>query len=274
MQRSPLQLAGMYAAVAAMLVVFIGPIGWLVSVSLQTRSSLFGTGALAHFELTLENYETVLTSGNFLRALGNSIVIGLGTVALSLFAGVPAAFTLSFVRFRGRASFLTALVVIRMLPAIALLIPLYVIFRVSGLLNTRLAIILAYSSFCLPLVVWIMKNFFDDVPRELEESAVVDGAGRLTAFAAIILPLVRPGLVAVAIITLLTAWNEFLLAVVLTNNDTLTLPVIMATYSSDSGIRWGELAAAGIMVTLPVIVFSFVVQRHLVSGLSAGALKG
>jgi ABC-type glycerol-3-phosphate transport system permease component len=274
MRFRPWELAAIYIIVAVMFAAFVGPILWLVSVSLQTRSSLFGAKSFADMSLTLEHYEAVLTSPTFLSALLNSIIIGLSTVVLSLVAGVPAAYALSVGRFRGRQAFLISLVVMRMLPGIALLIPLYIIYRVTGLLNTRTAIVLAYSSFCVPLVIWIMKNFFDDVPRELEESAVVDGAGRLTAFLAIILPMVRPGIVAVAILTLLAAWNEFLLAVVLTNNRTVTLPVFMAGYSSETGVDWGQLAAAGILVTVPVIAFSFLVQKHLVSGLSAGAVKG
>ncbi len=268
------ELAGLYVAALAMVVAFIGPVLWLVAMSLQTRSSLFGAHSLAQVELTLDHYRDVLHSSTFITAVVNSSVIGLGTVGLSLLVGVPAAYALSAGRFRGRTTFLAALVVMRMLPGIVLLIPLYVLFRLTGLLNTRIAIVLAYSSFCVPLVIWIVKTFFDDLPRELEEAARIDGASRLTTLLAVMLPLVRPGIVAVSILTLLTAWNEFLLAVVLTNNRTITLPVVMASYSSETGVDWGQLAAAGILVTVPVIAFSFLAQRHLVSGLSSGAVKG
>jgi ABC-type glycerol-3-phosphate transport system permease component len=135
--------------------------------------------------------------------------------------------------------------------------------------------VLAYTTFSLPLVIWIMRGFFEDLPAELEESAWIDGAGRHEAFLHIMLPLARPGMVAASILCLQLAWNDFLFAAVLTNNRTQTLPVLMVAFSGgDSGVDWGGLTASGILVILPVTLFSFIAQRHLVAGLSSGAVKG
>jgi len=163
----------------------------------------------------------------------------------------------------------------RMLPPIAVLVPMYVLFSKIGLANTHLAVMLAYSTFSLPLVVWILRDYFEDLPRELEESAWIDGATYAVAFRLVVLPLVRPGLVAVSILSLLLAWNDFLFAAVLTNNATRTLPVLMASYANgDTGVDWGPMTASGVLVVLPVILFAVIAQKHLVAGLSSGAVKG
>jgi multiple sugar transport system permease protein len=163
----------------------------------------------------------------------------------------------------------------RMLPPIAVLVPMYVLFSKFGLTTTRTSVILAYTTFSLPLVVWIMRGFFEDLPRELEESAWVDGASRFQAFRHVVLPLIKPGLVAASILCLQLAWNDFLFAAVLTSNATRTLPVLMAAFSGgDTGTDWGGMTASGVLVILPVILFAFAAQRHLVAGLSSGAVKG
>jgi ABC-type glycerol-3-phosphate transport system permease component len=163
----------------------------------------------------------------------------------------------------------------RMLPPIAVLVPMYILFSKLGITTTRFSVILAYSTFSLPLVVWIMRGFFEDLPRELEESAWVDGASRYAAFRHVVLPLIRPGLVAASILSLQLAWNDFLFSAVLTNNATRTLPVLMAGFSGgDTGVDWGGMTASGVLVILPVLIFSFAAQRHLVAGLSSGAVKG
>jgi ABC-type glycerol-3-phosphate transport system permease component len=167
-----------------------------------------------------------------------------------------------------------ALLVMRMLPPIAVLVPMYVLFSKLGLATTRFSVVLADTTFALPLV-WLMRGFFEDLPAELEESAWIDGASRYRAFWHIVLPLARPGLVAASILCLQLAWNDFLFAAVLTNNATQTLPVMMAAFNAgDSGVDWGGLTASGVLVILPVIIFSFIAQKHLVAGLSSGAVKG
>jgi ABC-type glycerol-3-phosphate transport system permease component len=217
----------------------------------------------------------VLSQADFLQAFVNSLVVSSGAVILSICVGVPAAYAFARFPFRGGSFLFFSLLVMRMLPPIAVLVPMYILFSRLGLTTTRLSVILAYSTFSLPLVVWIMRGFFEDLPRELEESAWVDGASRYAAFRHVVLPLIRPGLVAASILCLQLAWNDFLFAAVLTNNATRTLPVLMAGFSGgDTGVDWGGMTASGALVILPVLIFSFAAQRHLVAGLSSGAVKG
>jgi multiple sugar transport system permease protein len=216
----------------------------------------------------------VLGTGDFQHAFVNSLLISVEAVLLSICVGVPAAYSFARFRFAGRNWLFFSLLVMRMLPPIAVLVPMYVLFSKFSLTERRISVVLAYTTFSLPLVVWIMRGFFEELPRELEESAWVDGASRFAAFRSVVLPLVRPGLVAAIILCLLLAWNDFIFAAVLTNDATRTLPVLMASYSGDVGVDWGAMTASGVLVVLPVILFSFLAQRHLVAGLSSGAVKG
>lgn len=264
-----------YAALAVVLAVFLFPLLWVLGLSLKTRLQVFASPPLFLWQPTLENYVGVLERADFLQAFVNSLVVASGAVALSLCVGVPAAYAFARFPFRGRSFLFFSLLAMRMLPPIAVLVPMYVLFSKLGLTTTRFSVILAYTTFSLPLVVWIMRGFFEDLPRELEESAWVDGATRQAAFRHVVLPLIRPGLVAASILCLQLAWNDFLFAAVLTNNATRTLPVLMAAFSGgDTGVDWGGMTASGVLVILPVVLFSFLAQRHLVAGLSSGAVKG
>lgn len=264
-----------YGLLALLTLAFVFPFAWVVGISLKTRLQSFAKPPLLIWQPTFEHYVAVLGQADFLQAFFNSVTISAGAVLLSLVVGVPASYAFARFPFRGRGFLFFSLLVVRMLPPIAVLVPMYVLLNKAGLINTHLSVILAYTTFSLPLVVWIMRGYFEDLPRELEESAWVDGASRYAAFRMIVLPLARPGMVAATILCLLLAWNDFLFAAVLTNTDTRTLPVLMAAYSGgDTGIDWGPMAASGVLVVLPVILFGFAAQRHLVSGLSSGAVKG
>jgi multiple sugar transport system permease protein len=275
-KRGKLIFAGsVYAALAALTVAFLFPLVWVLGLSLKTRLQVFADPPLFVWSPTLENYATVLQRADFVQAFVNSLVVSTGAVTLSLSVGVPAAYAIARFPFRGRSFLFFGLLAMRMLPPIAVLVPMYILFSKLGLTTTRFSVILAYTTFSLPLVVWIMRGFFEDLPRELEESAWVDGASRQAAFVHVVLPLIRPGLVAASILCLQLAWNDFLFAAVLTNNNSRTLPVLMAAFTGgDSGTDWGGMTASGVLVILPVIIFSFAAQRHLVAGLSSGAVKG
>src|SRR5258708_2606808 len=235
---------------------------------------MFATPPLFLWRPTVANYVDVLGAADFARAFANSLLISAGAVLLSLVIGVPAAYAIARFRFAGRSFIYFSLLIMRMLPPIAVLVPMYVLFHALGMINSRASVILAYTTFSLPLVIWIMRGFFEELPRELDESAWIDGASRLHAFRLVVLPLARPGLAAAAILCLLLAWNDFLFAAVLTNGDSRTLPVLMASFSGDTGINWGDMTASAVLVVMPVLAFSFAAQRHLVSGLSSGTVKG
>ncbi len=264
-----------YATLIALAFVFLLPLLWVLGLSLKTRPQVFSDPPLFLWWPTLENYYDVLTRADFLKAFVNTLIVSACAVGLSLGVGVPAAYAFARFPFKGSALLFFALLVMRMLPPIAVLVPMYVLFSKIGLTTTHLSVVLAYSTFALPLVVWVMRGFFEDLPAELEESAWIDGASRFTAFWLVVLPLARPGMVAASILCLQLAWNDFLFAAVLTNNATQTLPVLMAGFSGgDSGVDWGGMTASGMLVILPVVLFSFAAQRHLVTGLSTGAVKG
>jgi ABC-type glycerol-3-phosphate transport system permease component len=264
-----------YLVLTALTLAFLFPLIWVLGLSLKTRLQVFANPPLYLWWPTLENYADVLTRADFVQAFINTLIVSASAVLLSLCVGVPAAYAFARFPFTGRSFLFFALLVMRMLPPIAVLVPMYVLFAKLGLTTTRLSVVLAYTTFSLPLVVWIMRGFFEDLPAELEESAWIDGANRYGAFVHIVLPLARPGLVAASILCLQLAWNDFLFAAVLTNNATQTLPVLMGAFNAgDSGVDWGGLTASGVLVILPVILFSFLAQRHLVAGLSSGAIKG
>jgi multiple sugar transport system permease protein len=274
-QRRRLRAGLVYAALIALAVLFLFPLLWVLGLSLKTRLQVFADPPLFIWWPTFENYVDVLGRSDFLLAFINTLVVAGSAVTLSLSVGVPAAYAFARFPFTGRSFLFFALLVMRMLPPIAVLVPMYVLFSKLGLGTTRLSVVLAYSTFALPLVVWLMRGFFEDLPKELEESAWIDGAGRWRAFVHIVLPLAKPGMVAAGILSLQLAWNDFLFAAVLTNNATQTLPVKMMSFSAgDSGVDWGGLTASGMLVILPVIIFSFFAQRYLVAGLSSGAVKG
>jgi len=264
-----------YVLLTVLVIAFLFPLVWVLGLSLKTRAQVFASPPLYLWWPTFQNYADVLTRSDFVRAFINTLIVSTSAVALSLGVGAPAAYAFARFPFKGRSILFFSLLVMRMLPPIAVLVPMYLLFNRLGLATTRLSVVLAYTTFSLPLVVWIMRGYFEDLPVELEESAWIDGASRFAAFRYVIVPLARPGLVAASILTLQLAWNDFLFSAVLTNNATQTLPVMMAAFNAgDSGMDWGGLTASGMLVTLPVILFSFVAQRHLVAGLSSGAVKG
>ncbi|MFI5000073.1 MAG: carbohydrate ABC transporter permease [Reyranellales bacterium] len=264
-----------YGALTALTLAFLFPLVWVLGLSLKTRLQVLASPPLYLWWPTLQNYADVLTRADFVRAFLNTMIVSASAVLLSLCVGAPAAYAFARFPFTGRSFLFFALLVMRMLPPIAVLVPMYVLFSKVGLATTRLSVVLAYTTFSLPLVVWMMRGYFEDLPVELEESAMIDGASRFGTFLHIVLPMARPGLVAASILCLQLAWNDFLFAAVLTNNATQTLPVLMGAFNAgDSGMDWGGLTASGMLVTLPVIVFSFAAQRHLVAGLSSGAVKG
>jgi multiple sugar transport system permease protein len=273
--RRRIEACAIYAVLITLTGAFLFPLVWIIGLSLKTRLQVFASPPLFLWWPTLENYAAVLTRADFLQAFINSLLVSAGAVSLSLLIGVPAAYAVARFRFAGRNTLFFALLGMRMLPSIAVLVPMYVLFNACDLTTTRISVVLAYTTFSLPLVVWIMRGFFEDLPRELEESAWVDGATRLRAFLHVVLPLIKPGLVAACILCLQLAWNDFLFAAVLTNNASRTLPVLMAEFSGgDTGVDWGGMTASGVLVILPVVLFAFLAQRHLVAGLSSGAVKG
>ncbi|MGM0575648.1 MAG: sugar ABC transporter permease [Myxococcota bacterium] len=231
--------------------------------------------------LSLANFEAVVSEttpeGEWLfgRQLLNSAVIAVATTVLGILLACTAGYAFSRFRFPGRREGLFAFLVSQMFPGVMMMIPLYLLLQELGLLNAPLGLILVYATTAIPFCVWMLKGYFDTIPRDLEESAIIDGASRFTIFWRIILPLSMPAVAVTALFSFMTAWNEFILAFTFMDDPrAFTLPVAVNSYVGEKSIQWGRFAAASVLVSLPVMGLFYALQRHLVGGLTAGAVKG
>lgn len=252
------------------------PFYWLVTTSLKKGASL-GQGELFPSQPTLENYLSVFRNGDFLLAMRNSVIVAVVTTFIALLFASFAAYALARLKMRRKALVLTLVLSITTFPAIAIAAPMFAIWRDIGLYDTLLGLIVPKLTFALPLAIYTLTSFFRDIPRELEESAYVDGATPFQAFRRIILPLAVPGLATTAILVFISVWNEFLLAVTLTSSpNARTVPVAIAFFNgmSDFDIPLGRISAASVVVTVPLVVLVLVCQKRIVSGMTAGAVKG
>jgi ABC-type glycerol-3-phosphate transport system permease component len=223
---------------------------------------------------TINAYTAIFRDYSFGKYFLNSMIIAIGATTISLFVGSLAAYSFCRLRFPGDNLLLLAFLGSLMLPAIVLVIPLFVIFEKMGLIDTHFGLILANCCYCIPLVAWMMRGFFTSIPGELEDSAIVDGCSYFGAFFRIILPLSAPGLAASAIFIFLIVWNEFMFALVFTNEAAKTLPVITSEFIGVFEISWNRLAAAGVTTSIPILIFILIFQKWLISGLTQGAVKG
>ena len=271
--RRQLGRAMSYAAAVALLAVTLFPVLWLVQISLKTDVEAMRVPPTLFFAPTLDNYAAVF-QGKFARSFVNSLVVSVSTTLTSMLLGVPAAYALSrasFGRSRGLAFWVLTT---RMAPPIAFAIPFFLAYRWLGLVDTLPGLLIIYLTFNLSLVIWMMRTFFDGIPRSLEEAAAIDGAGPLQVFSRVTLPLSGPGLATTAIFCFVFAWNDFFYALVLTRSRALMAPVAIVNFMNYEGWEWGKIGAAATMIMLPVVVFALAVRRYLIRGLTAGALKG
>jgi trehalose/maltose transport system permease protein len=226
---------------------------------------------------TWANYETVLGGRNFLRSIWNSVFIATLTVTFALFLAVTASYALARVRFRGRGLLLMMILAVSMFPQIAVLAGLFELVRFLGIFNTPWAMILSYTIFTLPFTVWVLTTFMRDLPVEIEEAAIVDGATPWVIITRVFLPLLWPALVTTGLLAFIGAWNEFLFALTFTSSETTrTVPVAIGLLSgaSQQEIPWGPIMAASVIVTVPLVILVLIFQRKIVAGLTAGGVKG
>ena len=257
-------------SVALLLVIVLLPALWMLQLSFRAGGNIFDMRLV--FTPTLANYQDLWT-GLFLGSLAHSVVVSLGATVLSLVIGVPAAYALSRWRFRARRSVALWILATRMAPPVAYTIPFFLAYRYLDLIDTLTGLVVIYLTFNLALVVWMMRNFFDGVPRALEEAAWIDGCGIWAAFRRIALPLASPGLAATGVLCFILSWNDFFYALILTRTHAMTAPVAIVNFMQYEGWQWGKIAAGGTLVMLPVVVFSVFVRRYLVRGLTAGGVK-
>lgn len=277
MKRSVIQLSK-YLLVCAALIGTLAPVYWMITISFKREVDQFALPPRwFSFPPTLEHYVDAFVARSFGQYLLSSLIVAVCSTAGALVLGTLAAYSLARFRLPRNLDRKLALWILstRMFPAIVTAVPLFLIMRDLSLVNTRLSLIITYTAFNLPFVVWMMRGFFAEVPRDLEEAAMVDGDSRLGALGRIVLPLVAPGLAATAVFCLIVSWNEFLFALVLTQtDDAMTLPVGIAGRVTQYGIKWGVMSAAAVVAMVPILAFALGVQRYLVRGLSLGAVKG
>ncbi|MDH3689219.1 MAG: carbohydrate ABC transporter permease [Gammaproteobacteria bacterium] len=268
--RKPKLTTGLTAIV---LTITVFPYAWILLASFKRHEDLFARPVKWIFNPTIENY-VALYEKDFHQYLLNSVIVGFSSTLLCLVIGTLAAYCLSRYRIPAGQHLFFYILATRLGPPIAYALPMYLIFDRFGIANSHIGLILAHATFNLVLVVWMMKSFFDDVPREVEEAAILDGCGPFRVLFQIALPMTYAGLVAVAIFVLIFSWNELLFALILTGNENRTLTAMLPTLVGHPKGLWPQVAAASIVQTIPVLVFIFFIQKYLVRGLTFGAVKG
>jgi len=272
-EHSTIWWIGFYAIIIFVVVVFLWPVIYLLMTSFKSRLDIYVMPPKFVFMPTVEAWVLAFTKKPLFYYFMNSALIAVGSTVISLVFGTLAAYALARFRIRGSKDISFFILSIRMFPPIAAAIPIFISMKSVGLLDTRMGLIGAYTVFNLPFVVWMMREFIMAMPVEIEEAAMVDGLTRMQAFRRILLPLLRPSLVAVAIFCVIFSWSEFLFAFLLTQTKAKTMPVSISEFITWREVTWEQVSAAGTALILPVLVFSFFVQKYLVRGLSFGAVK-
>lgn len=269
----------------AFLITFTGvtlyPVLWVIAMALTPQQGFSMSLLPIPANPTLDNFAHVVSTSSsdgtwlFGRQLLNSLVVATATTIGGIFLACTAGYAFSRFRFPGRRAGLMLFLVSQMFPGTLMLIPLYVLLDALGLLNQMLGLILVYSTTAIPFCVWMLKGYFDTIPRSIEESAIIDGASPFTIFYQIILPLARPAIAVTALFSFMTAWNEFILAATFINKESAqTLPVTLNNYVGEFSTQWGYFAAGAVIVSIPVMALFFALQKNLVGGLTAGSVKG
>lgn len=276
-----------YFVVITILIYTLFPIWWIVNISLKTVDEALVIPPKLIYQPTLKNYKEVLfgvdradnegrwvpTTKDFPKMLVNSVVVGFASTVLALLAGIPASYALSKFKFKKKQSISFFILSTRFIPPIIIVVPLFVALRVLGLLDTLAGLIILYTFVNISLVIWMLKGFFDEIPHEIIESATIDGCGHFDVLLRIAVPISAPGIAATAILALIYSWNEFILAMLFTSKVAKTAPLGVMGYVTVREVAWSNMAAAGIIIAIPVLIFTIIVQKNIVRGLTAGAVK-
>ena len=257
----------------AMAVLLLFPVAWLAAMAFKPDESMFARPTQWLFTPTLKHFSYVIEAG-FLGHMATSVLLAGASTALVVLVGTPAAYAFARFELRGRDDLFLFILATRMAPPICLVIPFYLIFSQLDLLDSFVGLTLAYLTFNLSFYIWVLRSFCRDLPVELEEAAMVEGYSRFAVFLRVVLPLLRSGIVSTAMLCFIFAWNEFLFAFMLGGSSVKTLPVAIPLLITAQGVRWGEMAVVGMLALAPVLVAVFVLQKHIVRGLTMGAVKG
>jgi multiple sugar transport system permease protein len=275
MRRRIRRLLGTELPVLVILAFGLGPFVWMVLSSLRPERDLTRTPiAIWPSTLTLAHHIELLRDTSFLGNMGDSLVVAFGAVALGLALALPAAYAFSRFRFRFRQTLRVQFLVINMFPVVMLVLPLFILLRRLGLLDTYIALIAGHATFTLPFATWLLTSYMDGIPIELDQAAMIDGATRAQALLRVVLPLAAPGVVAVAIYLFITSWNEYLFALMFSGQRVRTVTVALQMFIGENQIHWGLLMAGGTIAAVPAVVLFLLAQRRLVGGLTGGAVKG
>jgi len=261
-----------YIIIALVLIVCVFPFIWSIMTSFKFRIQTIDP-SIWIFKPTLENYIAVFKKRNLLFYIKNSILIVSGTTFISLLIGTMAAYGFARFKFSKKEDLAFWILSLRMLPPMAVVIPFFLLGRFFRLLDKHIYLIIVYLSFNIPFTIWMMRGFIEEIPKELEEAAWVDGCSRFQALLKIVFPLILPGISATAIFCVIQSWNEFALAFFLTSFNSRTVPTTVTFFLTVLGTIWGEMAAVGVIATIPILIFAFLVQKYIIRGLTFGAIK-
>lgn len=261
--------------VVLLILYLVAPFLWMVVYSIYPSQNLRATPMdFSPSDMTLVSYLNLMSDGSFTTAMVNSLVVALATTAICMVLGALCAYVIARFRFRGSQGLLLAMMTVQAIPAIVLAVPLFVLLRGLGLFDTKIGLILTYTAFILPLVIWMMVSFFESIPVNLKKAARIDGCGRLDILRKVVLPLSGPGLAATAIFAFITAWSDFFLAKVLTATRTPMLPVKTASFQGLFAMDYTSAATAGVITAIPVLILALIAQKWIVQGVTEGAVKG
>lgn len=252
----------------------VGPILWILLMSVKSPADIIAWPPKFFFTPITDNYVEVLSGTEFLRPFANSLIVTIGSLAVTILIGLPAAYALARLKFRGRENIALGLLSLRFAPELLVILPLYLIFQNTGLQNTYVGLILAYQLVTLPMLVWMLRSFLEDLPMELEEAIAIDGGTRWTAFRYVIFRLIAPGLAASLMLSFVWAWNNYTFPLVLAGRDTQTITTGIQQYMAYQSVEWGPMAAATVISLIPGILFAVFALRYVVGGLTAGTVKG
>ena len=275
-QTSPWAVTGKYLALAFYVAFALFPLYWLAKIAVTPDKLIFSEGtALVPSRFTFENFQTVLLQTDFVAYFRNSLIVSLGTAAITTMISAAAGYAFSRFDFRGKRLIIALMLITQMFPLLMIIAPIYKIVAALGLLNSLTSLIIVYTAFNIPFATFLMQSFFDGIPKDLEDAGMIDGCTRFEALRKIVLPLTLPGLGATLGFIFTAAWSELLFALMLINsNDAMTFPVGLLTFVSKFSVDWGQMMAAGVLALVPSCLFFIFIQRYLVQGLTSGAVKG
>jgi ABC-type glycerol-3-phosphate transport system permease component len=269
-----MKMAGIYAFLIVFIFLSLSPALWMLNNSFKTDEEVLRMPPVWFPSVRLDSYRAIFVRRPFIKYTLNSLAVALAVTGICVGLGTLAAYGFSRFKFRGNKSMFGAILASRLVPPISFIVPFTIIFSFFKMIDTLPALIIAYIFFNLPFVVWILSGFFEAIPQELDDAARIDGCNNISAFWRVILPLTKPGIIASAILTFLLCWNEFMFALVLTRFNAKTLPIGMYDFFADGFVRWNWLSAATMYTLVPAILFVIFFQKHLITGILAGAVKG